>query len=76
MKGKESQSALWDGIRRGDISVVATDHCPFQSFEKDIGKSDFTKIPNGCMGTENLYPYMLSEANKGNISFKKAVEVC
>ena len=76
IKGKDSRTALWDGIIRGDISTVATDHCPFQSFEKDLGKSDFTKIPNGCMGIENLYPYMLSEANKGHISFEKAVEVC
>lgn len=76
MKGQESQDALWEGIKRGDIDTVATDHCPFQSYEKDWGKDDFTKIPNGCMGIENLYPYMLSEANKGRISFNKAVEVC
>ncbi|MDK2917350.1 MAG: dihydropyrimidinase [Candidatus Petromonas sp.] len=76
IKGKESQEALWSGIKRGDISVVATDHCPFQSYEKDWGKDDFTKIPNGCMGIENLYPYLLSEANKGRISLNKVVEVC
>lgn len=76
MKGQESQDALWAGIKRGDISTVATDHCPFQSYEKDWGKDDFTKIPNGCMGIENLYPYLLSEANKGRITFNKAVELC
>lgn len=76
IKGKDSQDALWKGLKRGDISVVATDHCPFKAYEKAWGREDFTKIPNGCMGVENLYPYMLSEANKGNISFNKAVEVC
>ncbi len=76
IKGVESRNALWEGVRRGDISTVATDHCPFQSYEKDWGKDDFTKIPNGCMGVENMYPYMLSEANKGHISFNKVVEVC
>ncbi|HBE77380.1 MAG TPA: dihydropyrimidinase [Firmicutes bacterium] len=76
IKGQESQDALWDGIRRGDIQTVATDHCPFQSFEKDWGKDDFTKIPNGCMGIENLYPYMLGAANRGKLSFNKAVEIC
>lgn len=76
IKGKESQDALWAGIIRGDIDTVATDHCPFQTYEKDWGKDNFTRIPNGCMGIENLYPYMLSEANKGRISFNKAVEVC
>ncbi|MFW6410178.1 MAG: dihydropyrimidinase [Halanaerobiales bacterium] len=76
MKGQESQDALWEGIKRGDISVVATDHCPFKEEEKDWGKDDFTKIPNGCMGIENLYPYMLSQANQGKISFNKVVELC
>lgn len=76
IKGEDSRRALWEGLRRGDISTVATDHCPFQSHEKDWGRDDFTKIPNGCMGVENMYPFMLSEANKGNIPFSKAVEVC
>lgn len=76
IKGQDSQDALWEGIKRGDIDTVATDHCPFQSYEKDWGQDDFTKIPNGCMGIENLYPYMLSEANKGRISFNKVVQVC
>ena len=76
MKGIESQEALWEAIKRGDIDTVATDHCPFQSSEKDWGKDDFTKIPNGCAGIENMYPYMLSAANTGKISFEKAVELC
>jgi len=76
IKGADSRDALWDGIKFGDISTVATDHCPFQSFEKALGRDDFTKIHNGCMGVETLYPYMLGEANKGRISFQKAVELC
>ncbi|MBR9647623.1 MAG: dihydropyrimidinase [Clostridium tyrobutyricum] len=76
MKGQESQDALWKGIKTGDIATIATDHCPFQSYEKDWGKDDFTKIPNGCAGIENMYPYMLSEANKGRLSFNKVVEIC
>ena len=76
IKGKESQKALWDGIIRGDVQVVATDHCPFLKSEKKWGAKDFRKIPNGCAGIENMYPYMLSEANKGHISFSKAVEIC
>lgn len=76
MKGQESQDALWNAIRTGGIDTIATDHCPFQSYEKDWGKDDFTKIPNGCAGVENLYPYMLSAANDGKITFNKAVELC
>ncbi|MCI9597721.1 MAG: dihydropyrimidinase [Firmicutes bacterium] len=83
MKGKESQDALWEGIKRGDIATIATDHCPFTKAEKDWGitqkdgsAGNFTTIPNGCAGIENMYPYILSEANKGRISFNKAVELC
>lgn len=83
MKNQESQDAIWDGIKNGDIATVATDHCPFTRAEKDWGitKKDgtpgnFTTIPNGCAGVETMYPYMLSEANKGRISFQRAVELC
>lgn len=76
MKGEESRQALWKAIKRGDIDTIATDHCPFQSYEKDWGKDDFTKIPNGCAGIENMYPYMLSAANEGKITYEKAVEIC
>ncbi|MCR5325094.1 MAG: amidohydrolase family protein [Lachnospiraceae bacterium] len=76
MKGEESRKALWDGIRNGVIDTIATDHCPAQSFEKDWGKDDFTLAPNGCMGIENMYPYMLDAAGQGLISYEKAVELC
>lgn len=76
IKGQESQDALWNALKRGDIDVVATDHCPFMQSEKDWGKDDFSKIPNGCAGVENMYPYMLDKANRGEITFSKAVEVC
>lgn len=83
IKNIESQDSLWKGIISGDIATVATDHCPFKKSEKDWGilkidgsPGDFTTIPNGCAGVENMYPYMLSEANKGRISFNRVVELC
>ncbi|MEG1715366.1 MAG: dihydropyrimidinase [Lachnospiraceae bacterium] len=76
MKGQESQDALWQAIKNGMIDTVATDHCPFQSYEKAWGKDDFTKIPNGCSGIENMYPYMLDAANSGKLSFERVVELC
>ena len=76
MKGQESLDALWEAIKDGFIDTIATDHCPFQSYEKDWGKDDFTKIPNGCAGVENMYPYMLDAANSGKLTFEKVVELC
>lgn len=76
MKGPESQDALWAGIKNGFIDTISTDHCPFQQAEKDWGLNDFRKIPNGCAGIENMYPFMLAAANRGLISFNKVVELC
>ncbi|MDR3130329.1 MAG: dihydropyrimidinase [Treponema sp.] len=76
MKGPESREALWNAVKLGVIDTTATDHCPFMQAEKDWGKDNFTKIPNGCAGVENLYPYMLSAANSGRISFARAVQLC
>jgi dihydropyrimidinase len=76
MKGEESREALWTAVRDGTLDTVATDHCPFMSYEKDWGRDDFTKIPNGCAGVENLYPYMLSAATEGKITYSRAVALC
>lgn len=76
IKDENSQKALWQGIEEGKIDIVATNHCPFQSYEKDWGKEDFTKIPNGLSGIEILYPYMLDAANKGKVSFNRVVAMC
>jgi len=45
--------ALWGGILDDTFAVLATDHCPFKTKgQKDRGKDDFTKIPNGVAGVE------------------------
>lgn len=66
---------MWKAIKNGSIDTVATDHCPFQSYEKDWGRDDFTKIPNGC-SESRTYIHMLDAANSGKISFSRAVELC
>ena len=69
--------ALWEGINNGDIQVVATDHCPFNfNKEKQLGKDNFTKCPNGAPGVEERVKVIFSEGVKKNkISINKFVEV-
>lgn len=78
LRTKESNVALWEGLRGGDVQVVATDHCPFD-FEgkKDMnGKDDYKVIPNGAPGIETLLMLMHSEGVvKGRLSLEKMVEV-
>jgi dihydropyrimidinase len=54
LREKWNQEKLWAGLKHDQLSVVSTDHCPFCFKEqKELGKDDFTKIPNGGPGIEN-----------------------
>ncbi|WP_437671647.1 dihydropyrimidinase [Sorangium sp. So ce131] len=54
IRPKGHQDALWAALATGLIQTVATDHCPFnQVGQKDMGKDDFSRIPNGAAGIEN-----------------------
>ncbi len=78
LRTKESNVALWEGLRGGDVQVVATDHCPFDfNGKKDMfGKDDYKKIPNGAPGIETLLMLLHSEGvAKGRITMEKMVDV-
>jgi dihydropyrimidinase len=48
------QAALWQGLKDGALSVVSTDHCPFNyETDKIRGRGDFSKIPNGVPAIED-----------------------
>lgn len=50
----QDQALLWPALRDGDLSVVSTDHCPFNfADQKTLGRDDFSQIPNGCPGIED-----------------------
>jgi dihydropyrimidinase len=54
LREKWHQEKLWNGLERDHLQVVATDHCPFCFKEqKELGRDDFTKIPNGGPGIEH-----------------------
>ncbi|MBA2512804.1 MAG: dihydropyrimidinase [Solirubrobacterales bacterium] len=42
-----NQPLLWTALERGVLESVSTDHCPFNSEQKALGRDDFSKIPNG-----------------------------
>ena len=51
---KWHQEKLWQGLAKDTLQVVSTDHCPFCFKEqKELGRDDFTKIPNGGPGVEH-----------------------
>ena len=54
LRHKSNQEMLWRGLRMNDLQVISTDHCPFCFKEqKELGRDDFSKIPNGGPGVEH-----------------------
>ena len=73
LRSVEDNEALWAALADGSLQVVATDHCPFlfdgntpiiyenQPYAmpgKELGKDDFTKIPNGLPGVADRLPIL------------------
>ena len=47
LREEHNQELLWTALDRGVLESVSTDHCPFNSEQKALGRDDFSKIPNG-----------------------------
>jgi dihydropyrimidinase len=77
LRPKEHLPKLWDGLKHDHLQVVSTDHCPFCfADQKILGKDDFTKIPNGGPGIENLLQLIYHHGvNAGKFSLNRFVEL-
>jgi len=73
MRTAEDNARLWEGLSEGILQTIGTDHCPFfydgtrpiiyEGLEiaipgKELGRDDFTKIPNGLPGIEDRLPVL------------------
>ncbi|MDL1925999.1 dihydropyrimidinase [Anaerolineae bacterium AMX1] len=73
MRTEKDNARLWEGLRAGILQTVGTDHCPFffdgtkpilyEGQEvaipgKELGKDDFTKIPNGLPAVGDRLPIL------------------
>jgi dihydropyrimidinase len=73
MRTEQDNARLWEGLSAGVLQTIGTDHCPFYFdgtrpivYEggevsipgKELGKDDFTKIPNGLPGIQDRMPIM------------------
>jgi len=67
---------LWRGLKLNDLQVVSTDHCPFcVKGQKDLGRDDFAKIPNGMPGIETRLYLLWEGVRDGRISMNRFVEI-
>lgn len=71
------QEKIWKGMQDGTISVFATDHCSFDFHgDKQNGRDDFTKCPNGAPGVELRMPILFSEGvSRGRIDIRRFAEL-
>jgi len=56
LKKPKDSHRLWEGLRRGEVSVISTDTCTFTREQKAMWNGDWTKIPMGMPGLETLMP--------------------
>jgi len=77
LREKWHQEKLWQGLKHDHLQVVSTDHCPFCFKEqKELGKDDFTKIPNGGPGVEHRMSLIFSGGVAGGrFSVNRFVEI-
>ncbi|MGA4838761.1 dihydropyrimidinase [Streptomyces sp. G45] len=76
LRPREHQAALWRGLRTNDLQVVSTDHCPFCfAGQKELGRGDFSKIPNGLPGVENRMDLLHQAVLDGHISRRRWIEI-
>jgi dihydropyrimidinase len=75
LRSKGNQKALWNAVETGLIDTVATDHCPFDTDQKLLGRDAFTQIPNGIPCIEDrvnlLYTYGV---RRGNLDLHRFVD--
>ena len=75
-RDKKHQDDLWNGLRAGSLQVVATDHCAFTTKQKEFGRDDFTKIPNGTGGLEDRLPMLWTHGvTTGRLTMNEFVAV-
>jgi len=77
LRDKENQPLLWRGLRTNDLQVISTDHCPFcMKEQKELGRDDFSKIPNGGPGVEHRMSLIFNGGVLGgHISLNRWVEL-
>ncbi|APE33926.1 allantoinase [Nocardia mangyaensis] len=66
--------ALWAGIARGDVDIIATDHAPHTAAEQ--AEQDVWKAYGGFIGVETMLPLLLTAAAAGKLTVEDIVRLC
>jgi dihydropyrimidinase len=77
LRARGNEEKLWRGLAGNDLQAVSTDHCPFcMKEQKELGRGDFSKIPNGAPGIETRMSLLFDGGVVGKrISLNRFVEL-
>lgn len=77
LRERRHQDVLWNALKSGQVDTVATDHAPFDfKGQKEMGRTDFTKIPNGIPSVEDRVHLLYSHGvGTGRIDLPTFVDV-
>jgi dihydropyrimidinase len=76
LRPRHHHDHLWRGLANHDLQVVSTDHCPFcMKGQKELGRGNFSKIPNGMPGIETRLHLMFEGVREKRISLNRFVEI-
>lgn len=76
LRQPEDCAALWQGLGRRELSVVSTDHAPFHWHgQKELGRDDFTRIPNGLPGVEHRVMLLHQGVREGRLTLNHCVDL-
>lgn len=76
LRPKDHQEELWAGLRQDDLQIVSTDHAPFNfKSQKELGRGDFSKIPNGLPSVEDRFTLIFQGVHAGRIGLNRFVEL-
>ncbi len=77
LREKWNQDELWRGLRGNALNVISTDHCPFcMKDQKEIGRDDFSRVPNGGPGIESRMSLIYHNGvGGGHIGLNRFVEL-
>jgi dihydropyrimidinase len=77
LREKWNQDELWNALKTGELQTVGSDQCSFDFIgQKELGKNDFSKIPNGGPIIEDRVSILFSEGvKKGRITLNQFVDL-
>ncbi|WNR46758.1 dihydropyrimidinase [Paenibacillus roseipurpureus] len=77
LRPKEHQDALWTALKTGQLQTLGSDHCSFNfKGQKELGRGDFSRIPNGGPCIEDRFSILFSEGvKKGRITLNQFVDI-